>query len=141
MRFLAVVALVAICSGCGTSECPCPPSSPISLARDPDVHVLQAPWKTGPRRAPQSHVSVFGHCFRIEHARFDVNPPAEPELNLQASWRSSNGVAVRADITGPYNRAVAHLSSDPPLPETKILALLLEPRTASDARNCPAGKP
>jgi autotransporter translocation and assembly factor TamB len=76
---------------------------------------------------PGGRVPVLGKGFVIDHGRviFDTGEPANPRVDVSASWRAPNETMVYVEVTGTLREAKIALRSDPPLPEPQVFALLL----------------
>ena len=69
---------------------------------------------------------MLGKVFRIESGRirFNTGEPGNPSMDITAVWTGPlHLVTVR--LTGTVNNAKMTLTSDPPLPENEVVALLL----------------
>ncbi|MCB9577992.1 MAG: translocation/assembly module TamB domain-containing protein [Polyangiaceae bacterium] len=72
-------------------------------------------------------MQALGKTFVIESGRvmFDTGEPADPHVNVTASWRAPDGSTVYVDVQGTLKDARLKLSSDPARPEQEVMALLL----------------
>jgi translocation and assembly module TamB len=75
---------------------------------------------------PGGQFKAWGKNFTIESGRvmFDTPDSADPHLTATASWRGPDGTIVYVDVRGTLKDAKLSLSSDPPLSEPEIVALL-----------------
>ena len=72
-------------------------------------------------------IPALGHTFAIDGGTvtFDTGEADNPHIDATASWRSPDGTNVHATIQGKWKEATIRLTSDPPLPEPEIMAILL----------------
>lgn len=75
---------------------------------------------------PGGRVSLLGRVFVIDRGviRFDGEEATNPSIDITALWQSPTHV-VTVHIRGTPREATLDLSSDPPLPEAEVTALLL----------------
>lgn len=76
---------------------------------------------------PGGRLQVLGKAFVIDSGRvlFDTGEPSNPHIAASATWRAPDGSQVFVDVTGTLKDARLRLTSDPPLPEAEVMALLL----------------
>ncbi|HEV8246207.1 MAG TPA: translocation/assembly module TamB domain-containing protein, partial [Polyangiaceae bacterium] len=76
---------------------------------------------------PGGRVQLLGKTFVIENGEisFDTDDPSNPHVRILASWRAPEGTVVYLKISGTYREAKLDPSSDPPLSDQEIYALLL----------------
>ncbi len=75
---------------------------------------------------PGGRVELLGKVFLLETGAvdFDNEQPSNPSIDVIAVWRGpSHAVTVR--LTGSVETPILTLTSDPPLPEPEVVALLL----------------
>jgi len=71
-------------------------------------------------------LTVHGKLFQIEHGTARSRGDwANPVLVVTARWRAPDGTRVYADFVGPLRTGKLVLRSEPPLADTKIVALIL----------------
>jgi hypothetical protein len=76
---------------------------------------------------PGGRVPALGKVFIVDGGRvtFDTGDSSNPHVDATASWRSPEGTTVYAKLQGTVKDAKLRLSSDPAMPESEIMALLL----------------
>lgn len=83
----------------------------------------------------EGRLDVLGHRFFTEenNARviFDGNP-ADPKLGVTARWDAADGTRVFVDATGPLRNPRLQLRSEPALPSSQLLSLVLFGTTGQD---------
>jgi autotransporter translocation and assembly factor TamB len=74
---------------------------------------------------PGGRIPVLGKVFTVDGGTvsFDTGDPANPHVNLRATWHGETLVYV--EVTGTLRDAQIALRSNPPLPEAEVFALLL----------------
>jgi translocation and assembly module TamB len=100
---------------------------------------------TGQVRLVRGTIEVEGKAFVIENGLVTfVDDPTNPQVKLRAAWTASDGTVVYADFVGPLKTGKVDLTSDPVLPKTEILSLILfgtsdqSPSTSSPSQTSPA---
>jgi len=83
-------------------------------------------------------LEVQGKRFEIERGTVTfVGDPANPEVIVTASWEAPDGTKVYADFVGPLETGKVTLRSEPPLPQSEILSLIIF-GTSDGANGTPA---
>lgn len=84
--------------------------------------------------ADRGRVNLLGHDFVIDSARITMPERGEldPYIQLTAITQTDEGT-VTADVHGRVSRPVLRLSSDPPLPESAVFALLVTGKSGEQA--------
>lgn len=79
-------------------------------------------------------VFLGGNTYLVEQSTIDFSNPTriEPELNLRARTRIGN-YGITFGVSGTLDRLEHDLQSDPPLPESDIVSVLVTGRTLSEA--------
>lgn len=76
---------------------------------------------------PGGRLQVLGRVFVIDHGTvvFDTQDNTNPHLDVTATWRTPSGILVRATVGGTANKPTLDWSSEPPLPEADVVAIVL----------------
>ncbi|MFW5738932.1 MAG: translocation/assembly module TamB domain-containing protein [Myxococcota bacterium] len=73
-------------------------------------------------------VDVLGNFFYLEENNARVvfdGDPGDPKLSVTARWDAPDGTRVFADVTGPLRAPRIQFRSEPAMPQSEVLALLL----------------
>ncbi len=75
---------------------------------------------------PGGHVELLGKVFVVESGviRFDGADPSDPSVYITVVWKGPTHL-VTVRLAGPLSNATLSLTSDPPLPEAEVFALIL----------------
>lgn len=90
---------------------------------------------------PGGRLQALGKNFVIETGRiaFDTDDPADPHLSATATWRAPDASIITIEVRGTLKDAQLKVSSDPPRPESEVMALLLGGSGASSDETSGSG--
>lgn len=95
------------------------------LVRYEDEMSLQG----GIELVPGGRIQVLGRVFTIDYGSvaFNAEDTTNPHLDVSATWRTPNGILIRATIGGTAENPQLKWSSEPPAPggEAEIVAMVL----------------
>jgi translocation and assembly module TamB len=92
----------------------------IVVTAERDLHA------SGQIRLLRGTIDVEGKPFTLEEGSVTfVDDPTNPQIKLRASWTAPDGTIVYADFVGPLKTGKPTLTSDPVLPKSEILSLIL----------------
>lgn len=106
------------------------PIASVKLKGDPVLHYGEELTMAGSiALVPGGRIQVMGRVFIIEHGSvyFDNSDVSNPLIEITAAWRASDGVLIRASLSGRARSPKLEWSSDPPIPggETAVVARVL----------------
>jgi translocation and assembly module TamB len=106
----------------------------IQVTGEPVVELSTETRVSGQIELRGGNVEVFGKPFEIEHgtARFDSDDASDPSVNVSARWEAPDGTRVFANFVGRLRTGKLTLRSEPPRPNSEVLALLLFGGTTDD---------
>ncbi len=112
----------------------------LKVAGDPVVYIDDDLTMDGSiALVPGGRIHVMGRVFIIEHGTvyFDNSDISNPLLELSATWRASDGVLIRAALSGRAKNPRLEWSSDPPMPggENAVIARVLGGGSQGNASN------
>lgn len=88
---------------------------------------------------PGGRIQVMGRVFIIENGSvyFDNSDVSNPLIEITAAWRASDGVLIRASLSGRARSPKLEWSSDPPIPggETAVVGRVLGGSSGGTASN------
>jgi hypothetical protein len=96
-----------------------------------DLDVVDGELKTGHVTVLPLRTTIFRRPIRLEHLRVTFNHPTEPVLNATVRFPLPE-YKITLKLEGPVSKPRHALSSEPPLPEGDILAVLLFGRPMAD---------
>ena len=76
----------------------------------------------------EGRIDVLGNYFYLEENNARVifdGDPSNPKLSVTARWDASDGTRVFADVTGPLRDPRIQFRSEPAMPQSEVLALVL----------------
>ncbi|HEY2511277.1 MAG TPA: translocation/assembly module TamB domain-containing protein, partial [Polyangiaceae bacterium] len=98
----------------------------VGLAGHPTITVSDAVRGSGQIRLLNGTIDVQGKSFNIESGTVTfVGDVTNPQVLVTASWEAPDGTVVYADYVGPLKTGKVNLRSEPALPNSEILALIV----------------
>ena len=99
----------------------------VALSGTPRIDVGEEVRVSGQIQLLRGELDLQGRSFTIDRGTvtFVGAEAANPEIVASATWESPDGALVVASYAGTVTSGTLTLRSDPPLPESEILALLL----------------
>ena len=98
----------------------------VGLAGHPTITVSDAVRGSGQIRLLSGMIDVQGKSFNIESGTVTfVGDVTNPQVLVTASWEAPDGTMVYADYVGPLKTGKVNLRSEPALPNSEILALIV----------------
>jgi len=91
------------------------------------------PLLLGTIEVTEGEVQLFGNTYAIDRGEIRFQNPVriEPILDMQLETKA-RGIVVTVSLTGTMQKLNVNYSSDPPLKQSEILALLVVGRAPSD---------
>lgn len=92
----------------------------------------------------EGRVDVLGNYFYLEENNARVifdGDPGDPKLSVTARWDAPDGTRVFADVTGPLRDPRIQFRSEPAMPQSEVLALVLFGPQTQGSGTTTAGSP
>jgi translocation and assembly module TamB len=99
----------------------------LSLGGEPVVDLSDTARLSGAISLTSGKLEILGKQFQIEHgvARFERADAGNPEVAVTARWETPDGTKIFADYIGPLRSGKLSFRSEPSLPQSDIMAILL----------------
>ncbi len=99
----------------------------VDLAGGPTVTVTDKTRVTGQLLLRGGSLNLYGKTFEIEQGTvaFVGDDASNPQVSVTAGWSASDGTQIKADFLGPLKTGKVTLRSEPALPRSEIVQLLM----------------